>query len=605
MFQTFDDSADPSLGLVRLAALRAELARRGLDGFIVPRADEHQGEYVPPSAERLKWLTGFSGSAGAAVVLRDRAAVFVDGRYTLQVRQQVDMAAYEPVDLVATPPSVWLETALPAGARFGYDPWLHTVAGVRALERAAERAGATLVAVDGNPVDAIWPDRPAAPLGRVRLQPLDFAGEAPADKLARLGRILAERRADAVVLTQPDSIAWTFNIRGADVPHTPLPLSFAILRRDGRPSLFIDGRKLGNEERAHLEDLADVEEPAALAPALEALGAGKAAVLIDPAWVASAVATRIREAGGQLVEGEDPVILPKARKNAAEIAGTRSAHLRDAAAFARFLAWFDREAPKGGLDEIAVVEALEAFRRETGELVDISFDTISGSGPNGAVVHYRVTRKTNRPVEPGTLFLIDSGAQYRDGTTDITRTIAVGTPTETMRACFTRVLKGHIAIATARFPKGTAGGHLDAFARAALWQAGLDYDHGTGHGVGSFLSVHEGPQRIAKTGMVPLEPGMILSNEPGYYRTGAFGIRIENLILVTEPAEIPGGDRPMMAFETLTLAPIDRRLIAPELLTRAELQWLDAYHARVLAEVGPLVDAETRAFLEEATRGLG
>jgi Xaa-Pro aminopeptidase len=605
MFQSFEDSADPTLGSARLAALRAELARQGLTGFIVPRADEHQGEYVPPSAERLKWLTGFSGSAGAAVVLADKAAVFVDGRYTLQVRSQVDMTAYEAVDLVSTPPSLWLESRLAPGDRFGYDPWLHTITGVRALQRAADKAGAILVPIAANPVDAIWSDRPAPPVGRVRIQPLDLAGEAAAEKLDRIAASLADRKADAVVLTQPDSIAWAFNIRGADVPHTPLPLAFAVLRREGRPSLFVDGRKLGNAERAHLEDLADVAEPAGFATALEALGAGKAAVLIDPAWAASAVGEQIRAAGGTLVEGDDPVILPKARKNAAEIAGSRAAHLRDAAAFARFLAWFDREAPKGGLDEIAVVEALEAFRRETGALLDISFDTISGAGPNGAIVHYRVSRATNRRVEPGTLFLIDSGAQYQDGTTDITRTLPVGDATPEMRACFTRVLKGHIALATARFPKGTAGAHLDAFARAALWQAGMDYDHGTGHGVGSFLSVHEGPQRIAKTGMVPLEPGMILSNEPGYYRTGEFGIRIENLILVTEPAGIPGGDRPMMGFETLTLAPIDHRLIATDLLTRSELQWLDAYHARVLAEVGPLVDAETRAFLQAMTGSLG
>lgn len=605
MFQSFDDVADPSLGPARLALLRSELARRGLTGFVVPRADEYQGEYVPPSAERLRWLTGFSGSAGAAVVLAERAAVFVDGRYTLQVREQVDTAVFEPVDLVATPPSKWLETALKPGDRLGYDPWLHTAKGARALEKAAEEAGATLVPVDTNPVDAVWTDRPAPPVGRVSIQPADLAGEAAADKIARVAAILRERKTGAVVLTQPDSIAWLFNIRGSDVPHTPLPLSTAVLPAEGRPTLFVDGRKLGNAERAHLEDVADVAEPSALAGALAGLGEGGTAVLLDPAWASEAIRTMIATAGGRIVEGEDPVILPKATKNAAEIAGARAAHRRDAAAFVRFLAWFDAEAPRGGLDEIAVVEALEGFRRETGALLDLSFDTISGAGPNGAVVHYRVTRATSRKVEPDSLFLIDSGAQYRDGTTDITRTLPVGTPTAEMRDRFTRVLKGMIAVSTARFPKGTAGSHLDAMARRSLWDAGLDYDHGTGHGVGSFLSVHEGPQRIAKTGTVPLEPGMILSNEPGYYRTGHYGIRIENLILVTEPVEIGGGDRPMMGFETLTLAPVDRRLIDTSLLTREEIRWLDAYHARVAAEVGPLVDDATRVWLEAATASLG
>lgn len=604
MFQSFDDIADPSLGRARLAALREELTRRALTGFIVPRADEHQGEYVPPSAERLKWLTGFSGSAGVAVVLADTAALFVDGRYTLQAGAQVDTTAFEIVDLVSTPPHVWLKTRLRDGDRFGYDPWLHTISGVRNLARAAETAGADLVAVETNPLDAVWSDRPAPPVGRVTVQPIALAGELAAAKIARLQDGLVERKADAVVLTQPDSIAWTFNIRGGDVPHTPIPLAFAILPARGRPALFVDGRKLGTAERAHLEDLAEVAEPDRFAAALAALGAEKATVLLDPAWTAEAVARRVTAAGGVLIEGDDPVTLPKARKNAAEIAGARAAHLRDAAAFARFLAWFDREAPKGGLDEIAVVEALEAFRRETGELVEISFDTISGAGPNGAVVHYRVTRQTNRKVEPGTLFLIDSGAQYRDGTTDITRTLAVGEPTAEMRDRYTRVLKGMIGVATARFPKGTTGAHLDALARMALWQAGLDYDHGTGHGVGSYLSVHEGPQRIAKTGHVALEPGMILSDEPGYYKTGEYGIRIENLILVTEPAPIAGGDRPMMGFETLTLAPFARALIAPALLTRAEIRWIDAYHARVRDAVAPLVDDPTRAWLATATASL-
>ncbi|TPQ51413.1 X-Pro aminopeptidase [Prosthecomicrobium hirschii] len=604
MFQSFEDITDPTVGPVRVAALRAELDRRGLDGFVIPRADEHQNEYVPASADRLRWLTGFTGSAGAAIVLRDRAAILVDGRYTLQAQAQVDMTVFDLVDIVETPVADWLEKNLAPGARLGLDPWLHTIGGMRRLKKAAEKAGAEVVAVDGNPLDAVWADRPAPPLGAVALHPPELAGETAAAKLGRLAGILADRKADAAILSQPDSIAWAFNIRGSDVSHTPLPISYAVLHRDGRPELFIDGRKLGNEVRATLEDIADIAEPAAFPAALAALGAAKAQVLVDPVWTSDAVAGSITAAGGSLVEGEDPVLMPRARKNAAEIAGARAAHLRDAAAYVAYLAWFDREAPKGGLDEIAAVETLEAFRAKTGALKDISFDTISGAGPNGAIVHYRVTRATNRPIEPDSVFLLDSGAQYRDGTTDITRTLAVGTPDPEARQRATLVLKGHLAISMARFPKGTTGAQLDTLARIALWQAGLDYDHGTGHGVGSFLSVHEGPHRIAKTGMVALEPGMIVSNEPGYYKTGAYGIRIENLVLVTEPETIPGGERPMLGFETLTLAPYDRRLIDTALLTAAERAWIDRYHERVRAAVGPLVDAETRAWLDAATAPL-
>lgn len=604
MFQSFEDITDPTVGPVRVAALRAELDRRGLDGFVIPRADEHQNEYVPASADRLRWLTGFTGSAGAAIVLRDRAAILVDGRYTLQAQAQVDMTVFDLVDIVETPVADWLEKNLAPGARLGLDPWLHTIGGMRRLKKAAEKAGAEVVAVDGNPLDAVWADRPAPPLGAVALHPPELAGETAAAKLGRLAGILADRKADAAILSQPDSIAWAFNIRGSDVSHTPLPISYAVLHRDGRPELFIDGRKLGNEVRATLEDIADIAEPAAFPAALAALGAAKAQVLVDPAWTSDAVAGAITAAGGSLVEGEDPVLMPRARKNAAEIAGARAAHLRDAAAYVAYLAWFDREAPKGGLDEIGAVETLEAFRAKTGALKDISFDTISGAGPNGAIVHYRVTRATNRPIEPDSVFLLDSGAQYRDGTTDITRTLAVGTPDPEARQRATLVLKGHLAISMARFPKGTTGAQLDTLARIALWQAGLDYDHGTGHGVGSFLSVHEGPHRIAKTGMVALEPGMIVSNEPGYYKTGAYGIRIENLVLVTEPETVPGGERPMLGFETLTLAPYDRRLIDTALLTAAERAWIDRYHERVRAAVGPLVDAETRAWLDAATAPL-
>ena len=593
----------------RLAALRAELRRSGLTGFIVPHADEHQSEYLPPSAERLAWLTGFTGSAGAAVVLPEEAAVFVDGRYTIQAEAEVDPAEFAREHLVDTPPWKWLKARIQPGDRIGYDPWLMTAAEVKRLEEVCRDAEAALVPTRGNPIDHVWTDRPAPPLGAVALHPESLSGEAAPAKIARLKTAIAEAKADAAVLAQADSIAWTFNIRGADIAHNPVALAYAILPADDRPMLFIDGRKLSNSVRAVLADLATLREPAEFPAALAALGHEGARVLLDPRGTAAAIAAAVRTAGGTVVEGADPAELPKARKNATELEGTRRAHLRDGAAMVRFLCWLDREAPTGTVDEIAAADRLAAFRAETArrdgsELVDVSFATISGAGPNGAIVHYRVTPATNRRLEPGSLYLVDSGGQYRDGTTDITRTIAIGTPTDEMRDHFTRVLKGHIAIATARFPKRTSGAQLDSLARLALWQGGLDYDHGTGHGVGSFLAVHEGPARISKLGGVPLEPGMILSDEPGYYRTGAYGIRIENLLVVTPAEPIPGGDRPMMGFETLTLAPIDRRLIAPALLTPAERDWLDAYHARVAGALAHFLDEEERRWLAAATAPL-
>ncbi|AXS41318.1 aminopeptidase P family protein [Breoghania sp. L-A4] len=599
MFQTFDDIADPTRGTERLALLRKELSQRGLDGFLVPRADAHQGEYVAACDERLAWLTGFGGSAGTAAVLGDRAAIFVDGRYTLQVRDQVDCEAFEPQHLIDNPPSKWLAGILQPGQKLGYDPMLHTISGVKRLREVCEAAGAELVAETDNPVDAIWRDRPQPPIGPVTLHPIEFSGEAASDKIARLQEILRAQKADSAVLTQPESIAWAFNIRGCDVPHTPLPLSFAILHAESAPELFIDGRKLSNAVRAELDEIVRVEAPEAFFVRLGAMDGQ--AVLADPAMTAEAIGRIVETAGGRIVKGSDPVALPRARKNAVEIAGARAAHLRDGAAFARFLAWFDAHAPAGDLDEIIAARALEGFRQETGKLREISFDTISGAGPNGAIVHYRVSHETNRAIEPDSLYLVDSGAQYEDGTTDITRTLVVGEPTADMRRHYTLVLKGHIGIATARFPVGASGAQLDTLARIALWKAGLDFDHGTGHGVGSYLSVHEGPQRISKLGTVPLEPGMILSNEPGYYRTGAYGIRIENLECVTGPSEIAGGERPMLGFETLTLAPFERRLIDVALLDEAERAWVDAYHARVRAEVGAELDMETRGWLNAAT----
>ena len=604
MFQTFDDTADPALGIERTAKLREELKRRGLDGFLIPRADEHQGEYVPAHAERLRWLTGFSGSAGMAIVLPDRAAIFVDGRYTLQVRTQVDIDTFAPKHLVDEPPSRWIEENLVKGAKLAYDPWLHTVDAVARLKAATEKAGGSLVAVADNPLDAVWSDQPEPPTAPVEPHPLEFAGEPAIDKIRRLANSLMTSDVSAAALTMPDSIAWIFNIRGRDVPHTPLPLAFAILREDGRADLFIDERKIGAEARAHLAPIAAIHPRGKLAAALDELGARKATVLIDPATCAEWIYSRLERAGAELKRGTDPCELPKACKNEAEIKGTRAAHLRDGRALTKFLAWVGTEGPKGGVDEIAAARKLEGFRAGTNELRDLSFDTISGTGANGAIVHYRVTTATNRPLEHGDLFLVDSGAQYLDGTTDVTRTIAIGEASAEQRDRFTRVLKGHIAIATARFPEGTSGAQLDAFARMALWKAGLDYDHGTGHGVGSYLSVHEGPHRISKLGSVPLKPGMIISNEPGYYKAGAYGIRIENLLVVTPPSMIEGGERPMLGFETLTLAPIDLNCVERSLLTQEEADWLNAYHARVREALTPGLDEATVAWLKEATRAV-
>src|SRR5499426_4631093 len=600
-FQTFDDRTERAASAPRVAALRTELAHRGLTGFIVPRADRQQNEYVPASEERLSWLTGFTGSAGAAVVLMERAALFVDGRYTLQARDQVDTSLFEIVSSAETPPDQWLEKTLTPADRLGYDPWLHTGEGAEKLGKACAAAGATLVALEPDPIDALWNDRPQPPLGPVTLHDLRFAGEEAVTKLARIRPEIARLRADALVISDPHNVAWTFNIRGHDVAHTPLPLAFAIVPREGRPTLYVDGRKLSNDVRSQLETLTNVREPAEFVPDLAALGKAKKTVRLDQATAADALARMIVSHGGKAPRGPDPITLMKAVKNSVEIEGARAAHKRDGAAVARFLAWLDREAPSGKLTEIDAVEALESFRREGGPLKDVSFPTISGAGPNGAIVHYRVTRKTNRAIKPGELFLIDSGAQYEDGTTDITRTVAIGEPSAEMRERFTRVLKGHIAIARAVFPEGTSGAQLDPFARQHLWEAGLDFEHGTGHGVGSYLSVHEGPARLSKLGSVPLKRGMILSNEPGYYKAGAYGIRIENLVLVTEGPTIAGAEKPLNAFETLTLAPIDLRLVDASLLTAAEMVWLDAYHARVDEALLPLVDEKTAAWLKAAT----
>lgn len=607
-FQTFDEASDPSVGAPRVANLRAWLAEHKLDGFLVPRADQHQGENVAPGSERLLWLTGFAGSAGVALVLKDKAIIFVDGRYTLQVRTQVDMKLFTPESLIDNPPAEWIAENLSKGARIGFDPWLHTISEVKALGGAAKKAGAQLVPVDANPIDSIWDDRPKPPLGQIELQPIEFAGVLARDKLPVLAEAIAKQRATHAVLTDPSSIAWAFNIRGSDVAHTPLALDFAILAAEGEPQLFIDKRKLSIQTRAYLTQLAKLHAPGDLETSLAGIAKSGGRIALDPQLAAEKLRMIVEANGGTVVAAADPARLPRAQKNAAELAGSRAAHRRDGAAMANFLCWLDAQKP-GSIDEIRAVVQLEACRKQAGEetqmpLKDVSFDTISGSGPNGAIIHYRVSTGTSRPIGDNELFLIDSGAQYQDGTTDITRTVAVGTPIEEMRDRFTLVLKGLIAISQARFPPGTRGCDIDAFARNALWQRGFDYAHGTGHGVGSYLGVHEGPQRISKTGTEKLLTGMMLSNEPGYYKEGAYGIRCENLIVVTAPEEIAGGDIAMHGFETLTLTPFDRRLVKVELLTAGELAWLNAYHERVLAEIGSMVDGETLKWLEAATAAI-
>lgn len=594
MFQSFDETADPTQGPARLAELRRRLAAAGLAGFIVPRADAHQGEYVAACDQRLQWLTGFTGSAGFCVVLPDMAGVFVDGRYRTQVKGEVDLAAFTPVPWPEVKPGPWIREHLAAGA-IGFDPWLHTPDEVAQLETELEGSGITLCAVD-NPIDPLWTDRPPPPMGRAFVHPDDLAGTTHAEKRQRLAAGLRERGEGAAVITLPDSLCWLLNIRGADVPRNPVVHGFAVLRADATVDLFVHPEKIDETLRGHLGAEVRLHPPGAFPGAIAAL-AGP--VRIDRATAPVAVARAVAQPSW----GDDPCRLPKALKTAAEIAGARRAHLRDGAAMAEFLCWLDAQ-PPGSLTEIAVVRALEGFRRATNALHDISFDTICGAGAHGAIMHYRVTGASDAPVVPG-LLLVDSGAQYPDGTTDITRTVAVGEAGEAgeeERLCFTRVLQGMIAISRARFPKGVAGCHIDALARAPLWMAGQDFDHGTGHGVGAFLSVHEGPQRISRVSDIALQPGMMLSNEPGYYREGAFGIRIENLVVVEEAPPLPGGDphRAQLRFETLTLCPIDRRLVVAAMLSPGERDWLNGYHARVLAEIGPRVSPAARDWLTAA-----
>jgi Xaa-Pro aminopeptidase len=589
-------------GSARLSALREELKRQELDGFVVPLSDEHMSEYVGAYAQRLQWLTGFGGSAGTAVVLADQAAMFVDGRYTLQVRDQVDGQLYSYENVPQTNPAEWLETHAATGARIGFDPWLHGKAWAERAGKALAAAGAMLVPVAHNPIDAIWTDRPQPSLAPAIVHDLAYAGVSSEEKRSAVAKWLEEKKLDAVVIAALDSIAWLLNIRGSDVARTPVVLSFALAHADGTADLFIAPGKVTPELRAHLGNAVRIADDGAFVPALQALAGRRVAA--DPESAVAAVFGVLEAAGAEIAEERDPTVLPKAVKNPVEQAGHRAAQGRDGAALTRFLHWLSGEGPRGGVTEMIAAERLHQFRREAGDLRDLSFDTISGSGPNGAIVHYRVSEETNRTLPPGSVFLVDSGGQYPDGTTDVTRTVWIGpaAPPAELKDRFTRVLKGHVALARAVFPQGTAGHQLDALARFHLWQAGLDYAHGTGHGVGSFLSVHEGPQRIGKAAggqggtAQDLLPGMILSNEPGYYKTGEYGIRIENLQLV-EPREIAGAEDAYFGFETLTFAPIDRALIDPVLLDCDERAWLDAYHAAVVAVVGPQLGAGARDWL--------
>ncbi|MEZ5674902.1 Xaa-Pro aminopeptidase [Thalassovita litoralis] len=600
MFQSFQESSDPSQGPARLSRLRAELQRDGLAGFLVPRSDAYQGEYVAPCDERLSWLTGFTGSAGFCAALRDTAGVFIDGRYRTQVKAQVDLDHFTPVPWPETRLGDWLLTALPDGGIVGFDAWLHTAEEIEDLQRILDGSGIGLRPV-ANLVDRVWPDQPAPPQGRITVYPDELAGASHAQRRAQIAKVLTDTDQRATVLTLPDSIAWLLNIRGSDIPKNPVPHCFAILHDNGHLSLFVDAAKLDDTARAHLGTDITIRPLSAFEAALRSL---PGPVRVDRGSAPLQVTVELEEAGVPIVWGQDPCILPKACKSKAEIAATKDAHVTDAAAMCEFLAWFDAQSP-GTVTEIDVVRTLEGYRRATNALLDISFDTIAGTGPNGAVIHYRVTESTNQVLEDGQLIVVDSGGQYLNGTTDITRTLPIGTVGNEEKACFTRVLQGMIGVSRLRFPQGLAGRDLDAIARYPLWLAGLDYNHGTGHGVGVYLCVHEGPQRLSRVSTVPLKPGMILSNEPGYYREGAFGIRIENLIVVQDAPALAGADdRAMFAFDTLTWVPIDRRLICRDMLAQGEIDWINQYHANCRDKISPRLTEGARIWLRDATNPL-
>ncbi len=605
MFQTFDPVSDRSFAGKHLPLLRAEMKKQKLDGFIIPHDDEYQNEYIPEYAERLMWATGFSGSAGSAVIMIDSAVILTDGRYTLQVRQQADSEYFDYVDVSETSISDWLGANVSKDAHIGYDPMLHTMAGVERLKMAAEKTGFNLIAVSKNPIDNAWGDQPDSPVASVKPHDKVYAGKSAAEKRVEIGKLVAEAGADYALITAPPSLAWLFNIRGQDVARSPLPLGRALVNTHGKATLFLAPEKTDNELPGHLGDDVDLRAEVDVEAALTKLGQSGAKVAIDPALAPSKYVSDLEDAGAEIIKLTDPCALPRATKNETEIEGARTAHIRDGSAVTQFLHWLDTEGQSGEIDEITAAQKLEAFRAQSDLLRDLSFDTISGAGSNGAICHYRVSTESNIKLDRGTLFLIDSGGQYPDGTTDITRTVPIGKATDEMCDRFTRVLKGHIALATMKFPAGTTGTQLDTVARKPLWDVGLDYDHGTGHGVGSFLGVHEGPQRIAKAPSdQALKPGMIISNEPGFYKAGEFGIRIENLIVVTKPKPVTGGEREMMEFETITLAPINLDLVKTDLLTTQEREWLNDYHARVRETISPLIPDDIKPWFENATRAI-
>ena len=599
MIQNFDVQGGPAYGQRNLPKLRKALTHASLDGFLIPHEDEYQNEYLPDCNERLMWASGFTGSAGAAIVLMDKAAMFVDGRYTLQVRAQVSGNLFEYESIENKGMTRWLTANTKAGQVIGYDPRLHSPNALAVFEKAAALSGATLQALEQNPIDEAWDDRPATPEAPLSVHPLELAGESHGEKRARIGKKIADMGGDIALITSPASIAWLLNIRGGDVMCTPLPLSTVTINKSGQVDLFIKASKVTPDIQTHLGNDVAIKTEDDLLPHLKQLS--KKTIIADPSTTSAWYFQTLKEAGASIIRSQDPIALPKASKNSAEIAGTTQAHKRDAVPVIKFLHWLDTDAQSGQYDEIEAAIKLEELRHETGVLKDLSFETISGAGSNGAHCHYRVNTATTKRLEKGSLYLVDSGGQYQDGTTDVTRTVPIGAPTQEMRERFTLVLKGHISLALVRFPVGTTGSNLDVLARHALWQHGLDYDHGTGHGVGVYLGVHEGPQRISKTpSSVALEPGMIVSNEPGYYKEEGYGIRIENLQYVTPPQDIKGGERPMMGFETLTLAPINRDLIVAAMLSETERQYVNSYHKRVWAEIGPSVAGDIKVWLKQA-----
>lgn len=602
MYQSYQDVSEREQSAHRISALRQELAKQDCDGFIIPHADEFQGEYLPAYAERLAWLTGFTGSAGLAIVLQDKAAIFIDGRYTIQVREQTDETIVTAHNIADITPTKWLEENLTPDNRLAFDPWLMTASQTDRFEKATHAAGAVLVPVTSNPIDAIWHDQPEKPSKPIFAQPLEFAGQSSNDKIAAIKQHLKDKQADATIITMSDSVSWLFNIRGNEIAHNPVVLAYAIVTATGKARLFLNRSKVPDEIAETLQNSTKIVSPDEFLNALADLGKASAAILLDRATAPEQIRRKLLDARATIIAGDAPCTLAKAIKNPSELQGARAAHIRDGAVMVRFLCWLDKEAATGKVDEISAAKKLESLRIETGVLQEISFDTISAVGPHAALPHYRVTTASNLPLKADQIYLCDSGGQYRDGTTDITRTIIIGTPSDHMRDRNTRVLKGMIALSRARFPRGTNGTQLDTFARQYLWQAGLDFDHGTGHGVGSYLCVHEGPARISKAGDIALQPGMILSNEPGYYEQGAFGIRIENLVAVTQPADIEGGNREMLGFETLTLAPIDQNLINPHLLDETEKDWLNNYHKKVFDTLSPLLDQATIAWLKTETK---